>query len=273
MRTNGVISLSLFGAKPLVNAEVGRDALRSLLGVVPGLRPQAYFHPPGRRIRRIRSLESELASLTTEPVMFVVDGVADVESSGSVGLLDTEAYSHLYAEIPDEHLRDAATRSELLRIALALMVQVHGISGYCHDLRDFSLQNERNPGVFRALGVSLRGYRMKMWSLSREIDVERNPGHHHFVEGRMFVVAWANFFGPEMLKALGRDRVLAADWHSVEERDGHVMALLYPDPFAPDEDEKRKQQARVREQLALDSVAHAVVAGESRRGRSEISAG
>lgn len=250
-----MIALSLFGREPLIGVERGRNAIRSLIAIGPELTPTGYFQPPRRAVKRVTEPEIEVSKASDQAVVFIREtgGI----TTGSVALLDGSGYSHFFAEIPDELFRDPKTRSKILQFSLDLMVKSKGISGYSHDEQDFSLQNERNADVFRVSGASLRGYRMKTWSLSREIDVERNPGHHHFVAGKMFTVAWANFFGPEMVELIGRERILGAEWHSVTEADGQVMALLYEDPSNPGDRERRKRQARVRAQLALDDIAHA----------------
>lgn len=127
-----------------------------------------------------------------------------------------------------------------------------------HDADDFHFQNEIDPEVFRASGKSLTGYRLKsiFRSWKREIDTERNPGHSHFVEGHMFTVAWTTYFGADLVRIYGLERIQHCAWDSIEHVDGCVVARLYPEPFDPERREKREVQARVRDQLGVDEVAH-----------------
>ncbi len=198
-----MIALSLFAREPLIGAERGRNAIRSLMAMGPDLTPTGYFQPPSRAVKRVTGPEVEVSKASDQAVVFIRE--AGGVTIGSVGLLEGSGYSHLFAEIPDKLFMDPETRSKLLQFSLDLMVESKGISGYSHDEQDFSLQNEQTADVFRLSGASLSGYRMKMWSLSREIDVERNPGHHHFVAGKMFTVAWATSLGRKWSSSSGEN--------------------------------------------------------------------
>lgn len=239
---------------------LGAEMVASFMELDTSFVASGYFQPPGQAVRRIKGGdEGALEEIVQKPTVFVREEATSVVSS--VALLDTGGYSHFFAEVGDGVFRDERIRERTLDFLCIWMPRIRTISGYGHDEQDFSLQNERNPDVFRMSGVSLRGYRLKLLSFSREIDVERNPGHQHFVAGRMFTVAWVNFFGREMIEAIGRERLLSASWFQVREVSDGLCALLYEDPFDPGNKAKRRQQALVREQLALDQIAHRAALG------------
>jgi hypothetical protein len=273
-----MITLSLFTAKNLTERGRALSILNDMAQRSPLLVPNAYEALPEIPVTRVKSAKDLFALLQQFSAEEKENYHIGFHRFGKQGTIDfsfgiqgwKDSYNHLVINFPD--FDNIETREEIVRLSKEWTIQFQVNSGYMHDLLDFNMQSETNPDMFIASKVSLRGYRMKLWK--REIDIERNPGHHHFINGRMFTVAWLNYFGPHMIELYGRDRIINASWFSVEEIDDHIVARLYEDPFEPHTKKKRKIQAQVRQQLRVDEIAHPLIPkGKPHVERMEINFG
>lgn len=267
MSDTSLVTLALFGRRDLAEDALGLTLAKELLDVNPLFKVDSFaFGPDFKRERftrdQVTRLERELTTRAQPYAMHLWDEKSQASGSPTFVIRIAgrrDGFHHLMIDVPASWFRTVG--DDLVRLSKQWLSKMELISGYMHDADDFYFQNEKNPETFRLSGRSLRGYRLKsiFRTLRREIDVERNPGHSHFIDGRMFTVAWLTYFGPDMIATYGRERIESATWQELTSVDSCLVGRLYDDPFEPERREKRTKQARVRAQLYVDEIAHSML--------------
>lgn len=234
---DGGISLQLRTNLFLGTEEMGGEILRYLVGVGDVFVPEVFDGGKLTGGKKVKfdpdDIGLPLKGWVDERYSLGIIGERHrpVDSSLHVSATDFLMFDHLGLRVDSKWFVDKARLDKFVGVAKDLYTIIGANSGYV-----------QNWNLERALGEITDG--------NGKLVGYKAPGVQWSLRG----LFWANLFGPEYVDMYGRNKLLAAPWHKVENLpDGGVLLFISSSPFDASHPEYHARKEQLYEYLGRDA--------------------
>lgn len=159
---------------------------------------------------------------------------------------------------------DQGIVDDVIQYVSNVMKEHCGIVSFMSSAEDNFWQNNMDVQYFTLKNKSLSNYKLipkPMFPDKEIVDVEANPGHHHYTDGAWFGSSWTMWFGKEYFKFIPKEILTGFKncYENIEFSEDLLRIKLYENIWDYELYENREKQCAFRKWTGIDEVAHTLI--------------